>query len=164
MDGPPFVQLFPSFLCNSRTWGCLRDVRGKTSFSKAALLAVSSAELFLVASKELPCDGRSHVLRRSQQTFPNVCTARSVCRVSAGGVLLVLGLQGVSEPERGQAFMSSCGPTAGPPVLFGYGSLVTIDDCKTMCLFPSVIRDDPSSNGPSAFCNGTSRSGLTSVC
>lgn len=87
-----------------------------------------------------------------------------VCRVSAGGVLLVLGLQGVSEPERGQAFMSLCGPTAGPPVLFGYGSLVTIDDCKTMCLFPSVIRDDPSSNGPSAFCNGTSKSGLTSVC
>lgn len=34
-----------------------------------------------------------------------------VCRVSAGGVLLVLGLQGVSEPERGQAFMSLCGPT-----------------------------------------------------
>lgn len=67
-----------------------------------------------------------------------------VCRVRAGGVLLVLGLQGVSGPERGQVFARLCRPTVGPPVLFGCGSWVTVHDCTTRCLFPSVIRDDAS--------------------
>lgn len=104
LDGPPFVQLFPSFVRRGLgTASGMSGVRRKslTSFSKAALLAASSAILFFVASKVLPlllfCSFQgapfllaahmcySYLSRCSQMS----ALPKGVFRVSADGALSV---------------------------------------------------------------------------